>query len=189
VTRRPGTAALLWPSNSTDVVVLHWPDQADEAERLDHVGVPRLLLVAPGVTPPSGTSCLEDWLRLPADDADIRARLEALAARAARHPLMPALDEHGQLSYRGTRVFLSPIDQRVAEALLASFGRTVAGEQLIGSAWSHGATNRTLRVHISRLRSQLLPLGLTIRSMRRSGYRMCDAFTPDNSSERPAHLP
>jgi hypothetical protein len=31
--------------------------------------------------------CDEDWIRLPAEDADVHARIAALAARAARHGL------------------------------------------------------------------------------------------------------
>jgi hypothetical protein len=91
-----------------DVFVLRWPDEADEADRLASLGAPRLLLVEPGVAPPAETSCLVDWMRLPADDEDVRARVAALAERAARHPIVPVMDDYGQVSHGATTVFLPP---------------------------------------------------------------------------------
>jgi DNA-binding winged helix-turn-helix (wHTH) protein len=162
---------LVWSGIGADVVVLYWPDEADKVER---VGVPRLLLVEQGVAPPTVTSCLEDWLRLPAHDADIRARLVALAERAARHPAVTALDEHGQLSHRDATVFLSPIDQGLAEVLVANFGRPVATADLTARAWPQGGSGVALRVHVSRLRRHIAPLGLQIRSIRGYGYVLRD---------------
>ena len=105
-----------------DVVILHWPEQADRIDELERLGIPRLLLVEPESAPPMSTSCIEDWLRMPVDDASLRARLVALAAHARRHPMVPSLDEHGQLSHRGETVFLSITDQRIAEVLVENFG-------------------------------------------------------------------
>jgi hypothetical protein len=164
---------LRWSGENTDVIVLYWPDEADKVER---VGVPRLLLVEQGVAPPAVTSCLEDWLRLPADDADIRAHLVALADRAARHPAVPALDEFGQLSHRDATVFLSPIDQGLAEVLVANFGHAVATVDLTARAWPQGGRGVALRVHVSRLRRHIEPLGLTIRSIRGYGYVLRDGL-------------
>lgn len=78
-----------------DVCVLRWPDQADEADRLASLGSPRLLLVEPGAPPPTETSCVVDWLRLRADDQDMRVRLAALSERAARHPSGPVVNDYG----------------------------------------------------------------------------------------------
>jgi hypothetical protein len=155
---------------SGDVVVLRWPEQASDLERLDKAGLPRLLLVEPGVAPPTGTSCLEDWLRLPADETDVRARMVALTERAARHPPVPSLDEHGQLSHGGQSVFLSNIDKLLARVLVEHLGRPVPPQQLIRSAWSKGGGDSALRVHLSRLRRHLAPLGLTIVCVRGHGY-------------------
>jgi two-component system, OmpR family, response regulator len=160
-----------------DVFVLRWPEEADTVDRLARLGVPRLLLVEPGVAPPGGTSCVEDWLRLPADDVDIRARLAALAERATRHPTAPVVQEYGCLSHRGTTVFLPPVDERVARALVENLGHPVPTEELMSRAWSQGGSNAALRVHISRLRRRLAPLGLTITSVRAQGYLIRDATT------------
>jgi Transcriptional regulatory protein, C terminal len=163
---------LVYAGISRDVVVLRWPEQGAERDRLERLGVPRLLIVEAGVAPPASDSCFEDWLRLPADDCDVRARLLSLSQRAAHHPTVPVLDDFGQISYRGASVFLSPVDQRLAEALVEAFGTAVRDASLIDRAWPSGSSEPTLRVHISRLRRRVSQLGLTITSVRNVGYVM-----------------
>jgi hypothetical protein len=153
-----------------DVVILHWPAQSDRIEGLERLGVPRLLLVEPNSPPPPSTSCIEDWMRLPVDDASLRARLVALAAHAQRHPIVPTLDEHGQLSHRGEAVFLSVTDQRIAEVLVENFGQVVSEESLLDRTRSDGRNDQTLRVNVSRLRRRIAPLGLVITCVRGHGY-------------------
>ena len=164
-----------------DVCVLCWPDQADEVDRLASLGTPRLLLVEPGVPPPAETSCVADWLRLPAEDQDMRARLAALSERAARHPSGPVVNEYGQLSHRGTTAFLSCIDERITKLLIANLGHAVPAEELAARVWTDDGTNETLRVHISRLRRRIAPLGLTITNIRGHGYVMREADDRHNA--------
>lgn len=166
------TAKLVYESMSRDVVVLSWPAQTPERDRLERRGIPRLWLVESGVDPPIGDSCLEDWLRLPAADADVRARLVSLSQRAAHHPSRPTLDAFGQIAHNGAIVNLSPVDQRLAAPLIANFGNAVAEDDLIASAWPEGGGQPTLRVHVSRLRRRLAPIGLTITNIRAYGYAM-----------------
>lgn len=163
---------LVYASMARDVVVLRWPEQGAERERLERLGMPRLLIVEAGVAPPASESCFEDWVRLPADDCDVRARLLSLSRRAANHPMVPALDDFGQLSYRGASVFVSPVDQRLTEVLVEEFGTAVRDAVLMDRAWPGGSTEATLRVHISRLRRRVSQLGLTITSVRNVGYVM-----------------
>lgn len=155
-----------------DVVILHWPAQSDRIDDLERLGIPRLLLVEPESPPPPSTSCIEDWLRLPVDDASLRARLTALAAHARRHPILPTLDEHGRLSHRGDAVFLSATDQRIAEVLVESFGEVVIEQALLDLANSDARNDQTLRVNVSRLRRRIAPLGLAITCVRGHGYVM-----------------
>ena len=164
------TAKLVYESMNRDVVVLSWPAQADERERLDRTAVPHLWLVEPGVEPPVSASCLEDWLRMPADDGDVRARLMSLTQRAAHHPSRPSLDEHGQLTHHGAMVLLSPVEQHLGAQLIANFGEAVAERDLISAAWHEGGNEQTLRVHMSRLRRRVAPIGLTVTSIRAYGY-------------------
>jgi len=163
---------LLWSTQSRDVVVLRWPEQADDVDRLDRLGVPRLLLVEPGVAPPDHDSCLQDWVRLPADDADVRVRLRALSHRPAHHPVVPSIDTVGQLSHRGQTLFLSPLDQRLAELLISHFGDLVAEDEIRGKVWPDGTTTQAVRVQVSRLRRRIAEVGLTITCMRNLGYVM-----------------
>jgi len=166
------TAKLLYESMSRGVAVLAWPAQAAEAAQLELNGTPRLWLVAAGADAPEATSCLEDWLRLPAEDGDALARIVALAERAAHHPLRPSLDECGQFAYRGSVVLLSPVEQHLARPLVDNFGDAVREEALLSSAWATGGTDQTLRVHLSRLRRRLLPTGVTVVNIRAYGYVM-----------------
>ena len=163
-----------WLTATRDVAVLHWPAEQAEAERLVQEGAPHLLLVAQGEDPPVTGACLEDWLTLPATDAEIRARMLGLAQRAAHHNRVPRVDDLGHLSHRGRSVFLSPIDQRLAHALIERFGEVVAEPALIEAVWPEGATNQALRVHVSRLRQRIAPIGLNVKCVRSSGYVMTD---------------
>jgi len=63
-----------------EVALVHWPAEEDRREELRRGGQPRLLLVEKGA-PPIPTDGLEDWIRLPADDIDLRVRVEALLDR------------------------------------------------------------------------------------------------------------
>jgi len=167
-----GSDAVDAAAHTKDVVILRWPEQADRVDDLERLGIPRLLIIEPEVAPPPSTSCLEDWLRLPVDDASLRARLVALAAHARRHPTVPTLDEHGQLSHRGETVFLSMTDQRIAEALIEQFGHVVSDEELLERAQPESRNDQTLRVNVSRLRRRIAPLGLAITCVRGHGYLM-----------------
>jgi hypothetical protein len=167
------TAEIIAEAGETkDVVILRWPEQGDRIDDLERLGVPRLLLVEPDGPPPPSTSCIEDWLRLPVDDASLRARLVALAAHARRHPMIPALDEHGQLTHRGETVFLSMTDQRIAQLLIQNFGHVVSEETLLELARPESRNDQTLRVNVSRLRRRIAPLGLAITCVRGHGYLM-----------------
>ena len=162
---------LLWSGGAHDVVILQWPEHADQAARLTRTGVAHLLLVEPGATPPEIDSCVEDWVRLPTSDDDIHARLVALRRRAERHPPVPTVDSYGQLSYRGSSIYLPPIEQRLVQLFARRFGTIVTNEELL-AVWPDGGAPGSLRVHISRLRKRLGPMGLVIESRQTTGYVM-----------------
>lgn len=162
-----------------DVVLVLWPEHAEDLGRLASAGVPRLLLVAPEATPPppeeGGDDCLQDWIRLPAHDQDVRARVAALERRSARHgtPVRLALDDDGQLTYRGQTVWLSPTVRALFQALAARFGSTVPLEELVKEVWpDEPPSASSVRVHILRLRRRLAPLGLEIRTVQGKGYAL-----------------
>jgi len=151
--------------------VLRWPEQRQELDDLARREVPRLLLVAPGAEPPVCMSCLEDWVRLPVDEADVHARINSLTEHQRVHA-SPTVDEFGVLRQNGTIVFLSPREQAIAELLIADFGAVVRDEVFAQQVFDDSDSRQTLRTHTSRLRKRIAPLGLTISCIRNVGYMM-----------------
>lgn len=135
-------------------------------------GEARLLLVEDGQPPPRVVDCLEDWIRVPAPEEDVRARVDALAARSQAHEdKLPGLDANGVLRYDGRWVSLPPLEARLTATLLDRFGAVVGRDTLIRAVWPGQAPGRNaLDVHILRLRRRLQPLGLVIRTVRSRGY-------------------
>lgn len=155
-----------------EVALVRWPDEQSRRQRLSLAGGPRLLLVEDGSPAPSLLDCLEDWVRVPASEDEVRARVDALSIRRAAHEHdAPGLDEDGVLRFRGKWVSLPPLETRMTEVLLSRFGAVVARDQLVKVGWPDGATGRNaLDVHVLRLRRRLEPLGLVIRTVRSRGY-------------------
>lgn len=158
--------------SSSDIVVLRWPAEQAHRERLAAEHRPRLLLVAPEATPPEQGDCLEDWIRLPADDPDVAARLHSLGVRAGHHGRAPEANDKGRLVYNGRWVALSPIEDRLVKTLSARFGAVVSRQELLAAGWPNGEdpSDAALRVHLTRLRKEIAPLGLEIATVRGFGH-------------------
>lgn len=164
------------PEIRPDIVVLRWPAEQANRERLAAERRPRLLLVAPESDPPDGRDCLEDWIRLPADDRDVAARLRALEMRATHHQTRPETDARGRLTFNGNWVALSPIEERIVAALAKRFGEVVSRDELLAAGWpAENPSDAALRVHLTRLRKELEPLGLEIATVRGFGHVMQEA--------------
>ena len=167
------------PTGRPDVVLVRWPEERASVERLRGAGAARLLLLATGTPPPESEDCNEDWIRLPVDEADLRARLAAVGARATRHAGRPIALDDGRLSFRGRWVALSPIRHRLAVVLVGELGAVVGLNQLSRAAWpSRPGSATALRVHVLRLRREIAPLGLEIRTVPSWGYVLQAATTP-----------
>lgn len=156
------------------VVMVQWP--AEEMRRADlrRQNIPRLLLLEDGIAAPELVDALEDWIRLPAAEGDIEARVMTLSRRADTSSDEGAtLDDDGVLRYRGQLVVLTTIEARLVAALLGRDGGVVSRLALTRAGWSDTVPNRNaLDVKIFRLRRRLAPLGLTIRTVRSRGYRL-----------------
>jgi len=163
--------------------MLLWPEEESRRRRIREAGEPRLLLVPDGVEPPRVADCLEDWIRVPAPENEVKARVAALAVRRKAHdptnglnglgmtPAGPVLDDFGVLRVNGSWVALPPLEARLAEALLERLGAVTSRDLLIRAGWSSGAPGRNaLDVHVLRLRRRLSPVGLAIRTVRSRGY-------------------
>ena len=157
-----------------DVVLLRWPAESARREDLIERGVARLLLVEDGSTPPAPADCLEDWIRVPAPEVDMRARLAALEHRATRHsPSVPTLDADGVLRFGAAWVSLPPVEARLTEVLLDRYRAVVGRDTLARAGWPEGTAGRNaLDVHVLRLRRRLSAVGLVIRTVRSRGYLM-----------------
>ncbi len=168
--------------------MLRWPEEESRRSRISLAGEPRLLLVPDGQEPPPVGDCLEDWIRVPAAESEVRARVDALAVRSQAHMTNgssgdgssgdghssePVLDDFGVLRVGGAWVALPPLEARLAEALLERLGAVTSRELLIRAGWPTGAPGRNaLDVHVLRLRRRLTPVGLAIRTVRSRGYLM-----------------
>ena len=157
------------PSSGQFVALLRWPEEAAKVGELRAAGTPRLLAVAPDAPPPEADDCDEDWIRLPATDDDVSARLRAVAARAARHATAPTVKGDGRISFRGRWEPLGDTEEAVAGALVARFGEVVDAATL-ARAVDPPLTGNAVRIHIMRLRSRVRGLGLEVRTVRSHGY-------------------
>jgi two-component system, OmpR family, response regulator len=160
-----------------DVVMVRWPEERAKASRLEDAGVAVLYLVTGDDEAPPVTSCLADWVRIPGDERDLDARLAALERRATAHQASPFVDTAGCLHYRGEQVHLVPLEAHLAAVLSDHFGDLVPDEAL----GEHGDTGpeatRSLRTDMTRLRTRLRPLGLSVHRVRGRGYRLQKSLT------------
>jgi len=154
------------------VVLVRWPEDAENVERLRAEGVPRLLLVAPDAPPPVDDDPNQDWIRLPASDSDLWARVQGLELRADEgHAARPELPGDGRLAYRGRWVRVSPIGERLLGALVDRFGTVVSNADLLQAGWTGGeGSSGALRIHLTKLRRVLGGVGLELVLVPRRGY-------------------
>jgi two-component system, OmpR family, response regulator len=162
---------------SDDVVVLGWPTTHELVDPGDERA--RLYVVAEGAAPPATWTVYEDWLRAPVDVEELEARRWTLRRRvAAARPI--DVDEFGVVR-RGTRwVALSELEATLFAPLLDQERRVVGRKALAAAApWGADDGRRLLDATISRLRRRLRPLGITIHTVRSSGYLLERGLPPE----------
>ena len=153
-----------------DVALVRWPAGADKLEVLRSQRAPRLLVIGEDSSPPRPVDELEDWVRLPVDEGDIRGRVDTLAKRAQRL-LVPSINSDGVVHYDGTLTTLSPVEARIVEPLVDRFKSVVSRSDLTRAVWGGVAPGRNaLDVHVSRLRRRLELSGMQLRTVRSRGY-------------------
>lgn len=155
-----------------DITLIRWPAEADRLPELRNARLPRLLLVDEGAPPPVVEDDFEDWIRVPAPEQDVRARVEGLSRRAsAAGNGSPEIDEYGVVRFNGAHTAVPPVEARLAELLIDRFGAVVGRPELSEAGWPGGHANRNaLDVHVLRLRRRLAEAGLSIRTVRARGY-------------------
>ncbi len=152
-------------------------------------GLPRLLILHGQGRPPVCIDPLEDWVRAPVDDTDLRTRLLALQARAAVGA--PVVDENDVVHFAGRQMPLAIGEAELLRLLLTSYRSVVSREQLALGLWPDSDEHRRnmldLRVH--RTRQRIAPLGLVIRTVWRKGYLLDARRDERTASESVARDP
>lgn len=147
---------------------MYWPAESDRRVELKERSHPRILLVDGSEPAPVTVDPLEDWIRLPADERDLQARVETLNRRLT---VEPTLDGDGVLRIGAKWAALPPIEARLVGTMLSRFGKVVSRDTLLQRGWPGEEPKRNvLDVHVLRLRRRLEPLGLSIRTVRKRGY-------------------
>jgi DNA-binding response OmpR family regulator len=152
-----------------EVVAIRWPEERDDAARFVAAGVAVLYLVTEEDDPPTPSGCLEDWVRVPGDDRDLRARFAALELRAALHHAPPFVDDDGRVHHGGKIVALNSNEARLAAVLAAHLGMVISDEELLEAIAQDVTRPPSLRGEVGRLRSRLRDVDLAIRRARH-GY-------------------
>jgi DNA-binding response OmpR family regulator len=129
-------------------------------------------LIAPKTPPPECTDCLEHWVRLPAAEADLDARLHALQTRRPSHTI-PSVDEHRVLRRDSQPALVGPFEHKLAAILLDNLGEVVATAAIERKLdYQPDTRRRSLRVHLCRPRTRIASFGLSISCIRAVGYMM-----------------
>lgn len=154
-----------------DVALLHWPSERLTRARLADDGVPRLLLVEPGASPPDTWDADEDWIRIPANPFDLHQRTAVLRRRCAPVPAVH-IDADGLLWRGEAWVALAPVELALVEALVGRIGLLVRRGELERAGWRADLApdSRALDRAISRVRTKLRPLDLAVRRVPGAGY-------------------
>jgi hypothetical protein len=152
-----------------EVMLVRWPEDGDDGFRLAQDGVAVLYLVAGDDAPPTPTGCLEDWIRIPGDDRDLRARVAALELRALAHRSPPRVDADGRFHYRGKVIVLPDDEIELARLLTERFGDIARDDDLQRVA---GASGQAVRSRMTQLRARLRGYDLSLRRVRRRGYTL-----------------
>jgi Transcriptional regulatory protein, C terminal len=161
-----------------DVVALRWPEDAARRVQLAAAGVPRLLLVSPGATPPRRWAVDEDWVAAGASveergqrEATVRRRLELLADPPRRDRCGVVVDADGLVRREGRWVALSDLEVRLVRPLLDAAGRCVSRAELLAAGWpGEVRPDRSVDGAIRRVRAKLRPLGVRIHGITGTGY-------------------
>lgn len=154
------------PLPDDDIPVLSWPADADRREACARQGLPRVLVVAPGVPAPTDLDTLEDWVREPVDDRDLAVRRGTVARRHAAR--MRGLTLDNGLLWRGRRwVDLPPVQLAIVTPLVAQAGAVVSRDHLEDAVDRVGGSTAPAAFAscISRLRQRLEALDLELHAL------------------------
>ncbi|GAB4362468.1 MAG: response regulator transcription factor [Deltaproteobacteria bacterium] len=128
----------------------------------------------------------DDYIPKPFSPREVVARIKAVIRRT-----VPASEggeeeyEYGDLRMdvprhevllRGKPVPLTPKEFRILQALLSSAGRVLSREMILARVWGEGThvTDRTVDVHIAKIRQKIPFLADAIRTVKDMGYKLTE---------------
>jgi DNA-binding response OmpR family regulator len=161
-----------WTADIDDISILHWPEQEEERLALAAQERPRLLLVSRSVSPPEVVDQLEDWLRAPADPAELLCRRWTLRRRALRRHGLPVLDDDGLLRFNGRWVAIPDSQLAPLRLLLDRAGRIVRMSEIEDVCGRAGISRKpaSIRTMLRRLDQRCSQVGLRIAHVRSRGF-------------------
>jgi len=154
----------------TDVVLVHWPEDDDRRRRLAADGITCLLLVSPDHDPPVLDHALEDWIRVPADERDLYARIRRLDRLVRPAIEQPSVDDSDLFHSRGRWIGLPPSEAALARILIDNYQRLVTRQLLEERLLKEGDGSRVIDSQVHRLRTRITALGFTVSAVRGRGY-------------------
>jgi DNA-binding response OmpR family regulator len=149
--------------------LVHWPSEHQRRAQLAAAGIPRLLILAEGTPIPDDVGEDEDWVRLPASEQDVDARLRNLEARFSG---ALQLEDQVLRSSRG-QIRLTRREADVMVLFLGRRGHLGALPDIVAAiGGSAGASGRQVHDTIHRLRGRIRPIGLDVFAAPRRGYTL-----------------
>ena len=148
-------------------------------------GIPILMLTARGDEPDKVAGLdagADDYITKPFSTQELLARIRAVLRRRAPERAAEsvtvgelALDpaEH-RVSWQGKPLRLGPTEFRLLQYLMAHPERVHSRQQLLDKVWGDHVfiEERTVDVHVKRLREALGPGGILVETVRGAGYRI-----------------
>ena len=182
----PDAILLDWmlPGQSGLALARKW--RADPRTR----AIPILMLTARGDEPDKVAGLdagADDYITKPFSTQELLARIRAVLRRRAPEQASEALAMGAlaldaathRVSWRGRDVKLGPTEFRLLHYLMAHPERVHSRSQLLDKVWGDHVfiEERTVDVHVKRLRETLGPAGAMIETVRGAGYRLAAQST------------
>ena len=187
------TALQMLDSKLPDLAIVDWMlpgmDGIELVKRLRRDDVtedlPIIMLTARGEEPDKLKSFdvgIDDYITKPFSPRELLARIKALLKRSGT-PENNVLESNGiqldlnshRVTINGQEIHTGPTEYRLLELLVRNPDRVFNRNQLLDRVWGRGVyvEERTVDVHILRLRKLLKPFGLdrAVQTVRSVGYR------------------
>lgn len=127
----------------------------------------------------------DDYIPKPFSPREVVARIKAISRRARPGPdeKEDAIYEHNglrmdlprhEVRFRGKRIPLTSKEFRILQAFLAAPGRVLTRDAILQKVWGEGThvIDRTIDVHIAKLRQKIPFLSVAIETVKDVGYKL-----------------